>query len=116
MLQINFKIAKALHTNFLLKSLFLKDFQITGGGGGCKLGSTISCAIGIFLTVLGTLANLKPHFSFFFFFLLPLSQATTEPPKKKPDPVTSETVVIWGLRLWQVIGIFAIFVLAVSKS
>ncbi|KFZ62318.1 Transmembrane inner ear expressed protein, partial [Antrostomus carolinensis] len=42
-----------------------------------------------------------------------LSQATTEPPKKKPDPVTSETVVIWGLRLWQVIGIFAIFVLAV---
>ncbi|NXO00236.1 TMIE protein, partial [Rhinopomastus cyanomelas] len=42
-----------------------------------------------------------------------LSQATTAPPKKKPDPVTSETVVIWGLRLWQVIGIFAIFVLAV---
>ncbi|KAM6134378.1 transmembrane inner ear expressed protein [Pterocles gutturalis] len=40
-------------------------------------------------------------------------EATTEPPKKKPDPVTSETVVIWGLRLWQVIGIFAIFVLAV---
>ncbi|XP_009473637.1 PREDICTED: transmembrane inner ear expressed protein [Nipponia nippon] len=42
-----------------------------------------------------------------------LVMATTEPPKKKPDPVTSETVVIWGLRLWQVIGIFAIFVLAV---
>uniref|UniRef100_A0A452GUP9 Transmembrane inner ear n=1 Tax=Gopherus agassizii TaxID=38772 RepID=A0A452GUP9_9SAUR len=39
--------------------------------------------------------------------------ATTEPPKKKPDPVTSETVVFWGLRLWQVIGIFAIFVLGV---
>uniref|UniRef100_A0A8B9S8U4 Transmembrane inner ear expressed protein n=1 Tax=Apteryx owenii TaxID=8824 RepID=A0A8B9S8U4_APTOW len=39
--------------------------------------------------------------------------AQLEPPKKKPDPVTSETVVIWGLRLWQVIGIFAIFVLAV---
>uniref|UniRef100_A0A8C5RK60 Transmembrane inner ear expressed protein n=1 Tax=Laticauda laticaudata TaxID=8630 RepID=A0A8C5RK60_LATLA len=39
--------------------------------------------------------------------------ATTEPPKKKPDPVTSETVVIWGLRLWQVVGIFAIFVLSV---
>uniref|UniRef100_A0A8C0HDZ6 Transmembrane inner ear n=1 Tax=Chelonoidis abingdonii TaxID=106734 RepID=A0A8C0HDZ6_CHEAB len=39
--------------------------------------------------------------------------ATTEPPKKKPDPITSETVVFWGLRLWQVIGIFAIFVLAV---
>ncbi|XP_015669772.1 transmembrane inner ear expressed protein [Protobothrops mucrosquamatus] len=40
-------------------------------------------------------------------------QATTETPKKKPDPVTSETVVIWGLRLWQVVGIFAIFVLSV---
>ncbi|XP_051944565.1 transmembrane inner ear expressed protein [Hippocampus zosterae] len=36
----------------------------------------------------------------------------TEPPKK-PDPVTSETVVFWGLRLWQVIGIFAVFVLAI---
>ncbi|KAL7975822.1 hypothetical protein Chor_010729 [Crotalus horridus] len=41
------------------------------------------------------------------------SQATTETPKKKPDPITSETVVIWGLRLWQVVGIFAIFVLSV---
>ncbi|KAM9307764.1 transmembrane inner ear expressed protein [Gastrophryne carolinensis] len=39
--------------------------------------------------------------------------APTDPPKKKPDPVTSETVVFWGLRLWQVIGVFAIFVLAV---
>ncbi|XP_054889550.1 transmembrane inner ear expressed protein [Poeciliopsis prolifica] len=36
----------------------------------------------------------------------------TEPPKK-PDPVNSETVVFWGLRLWQVIGIFSVFVLAV---
>uniref|UniRef100_A0A087Y2P9 Transmembrane inner ear n=1 Tax=Poecilia formosa TaxID=48698 RepID=A0A087Y2P9_POEFO len=35
------------------------------------------------------------------------------PPPKKPDPVTSETVVFWGLRLWQVIGIFSVFVLAV---
>ncbi|XP_053323126.1 transmembrane inner ear expressed protein [Spea bombifrons] len=42
-----------------------------------------------------------------------LVQAPTEPPKKKPDPVTSETVVFWGLRLWQVIGVFAIFVLGV---
>ncbi|KAJ6655116.1 hypothetical protein lerEdw1_006020 [Lerista edwardsae] len=42
-----------------------------------------------------------------------LIEATTEPPKKKPDPVTSETVVIWGLRLWQVVGIFAIFVMSV---
>ncbi|KAK2895156.1 hypothetical protein Q8A73_014644 [Channa argus] len=38
--------------------------------------------------------------------------APTDPPKK-PDPVTSETVVFWGLRLWQVIGIFSVFVLAV---
>ncbi|KAL4635372.1 transmembrane inner ear expressed protein [Arapaima gigas] len=38
---------------------------------------------------------------------------TTRPTKKKPEPVTSETVVFWGLRLWQVIGIFSIFVLAV---
>uniref|UniRef100_A0A8C8SVU2 Transmembrane inner ear n=1 Tax=Pelusios castaneus TaxID=367368 RepID=A0A8C8SVU2_9SAUR len=45
--------------------------------------------------------------------LLPFLQATTEPPKKKPDPVTSETVVFWGLRLWQVIGVFAIFVLGI---
>uniref|UniRef100_A0A672ZG95 Transmembrane inner ear n=1 Tax=Sphaeramia orbicularis TaxID=375764 RepID=A0A672ZG95_9TELE len=36
----------------------------------------------------------------------------TDPPKK-PDPVNSETVVFWGLRLWQVIGIFAVFALAV---
>ncbi|XP_063780586.1 transmembrane inner ear expressed protein [Pseudophryne corroboree] len=40
-------------------------------------------------------------------------QAPTDPPKKKPDPVTSETVVFWGLRLWQVIGVFSIFVLGV---
>lgn len=38
--------------------------------------------------------------------------STTVPPKK-PDPVTSETVVFWGLRLWQVVGVFSIFVLAV---
>nr|XP_056713126.1 transmembrane inner ear expressed protein [Euleptes europaea] len=42
-----------------------------------------------------------------------LIEATTEPPKQKPAPVTSETVVIWGLRLWQVVGIFAIFVLSI---
>ncbi|XP_073705585.1 transmembrane inner ear expressed protein [Garra rufa] len=36
----------------------------------------------------------------------------TDPPKK-PDPVTSETVVFWGLRLWQVVGIFSMFILAV---
>ncbi|KAM4689081.1 transmembrane inner ear expressed protein-like [Discoglossus pictus] len=42
-----------------------------------------------------------------------LVEAPTDPPKKKPDPVTSETVVFWGLRLWQVIGVFSIFVLSV---
>uniref|UniRef100_A0A803JVN5 Transmembrane inner ear n=1 Tax=Xenopus tropicalis TaxID=8364 RepID=A0A803JVN5_XENTR len=42
-----------------------------------------------------------------------LVEAPTDPPKKKPDPVTSETVVFWGLRLWQVIGVFSIFVLGV---
>uniref|UniRef100_A0A3B3US40 Transmembrane inner ear n=1 Tax=Poecilia latipinna TaxID=48699 RepID=A0A3B3US40_9TELE len=42
-----------------------------------------------------------------------LSQLLPTPPPKKPDPVTSETVVFWGLRLWQVIGIFSVFVLAV---
>ncbi|XP_062337425.1 transmembrane inner ear expressed protein isoform X2 [Osmerus eperlanus] len=36
----------------------------------------------------------------------------TDPPKK-PEPVTSETVVFWGLRLWQVIGIFSMFILAI---
>uniref|UniRef100_A0A3P9KEV7 Transmembrane inner ear n=1 Tax=Oryzias latipes TaxID=8090 RepID=A0A3P9KEV7_ORYLA len=36
----------------------------------------------------------------------------TDPPKK-PDPITSESVVFWGLRLWQVIGIFAMFALAI---
>ncbi|XP_069067062.1 transmembrane inner ear expressed protein [Pleurodeles waltl] len=45
--------------------------------------------------------------------LAQLIEATTETPKKKPDPVTSETVVFWGLRLWQVIGVFSIFVLGV---
>nr|XP_021336143.1 transmembrane inner ear expressed protein isoform X1 [Danio rerio] len=37
----------------------------------------------------------------------------TDPPKK-PDPVTSETVVFWGLRLWQVVGIFSMFILAIT--
>ncbi|KAE8290807.1 Transmembrane inner ear expressed protein Precursor [Larimichthys crocea] len=36
----------------------------------------------------------------------------TDPPPK-PDPLTSETVVFWGLRLWQVMAIFAVFGLAV---
>uniref|UniRef100_UPI0023EB66A5 transmembrane inner ear expressed protein n=1 Tax=Agelaius phoeniceus TaxID=39638 RepID=UPI0023EB66A5 len=45
--------------------------------------------------------------------LAQLIEATTVPPKKKPEPVTSETVVIWGLRLWQVVGIFALFVLSI---
>ncbi|KAL2097328.1 hypothetical protein ACEWY4_006535 [Coilia grayii] len=36
----------------------------------------------------------------------------TDPPPK-PDPLTTETVVFWGLRLWQVVGIFSMFVLAI---
>ncbi|XP_075445269.1 transmembrane inner ear expressed protein [Ascaphus truei] len=64
---------------------------------------------------------LFPHLRSFIFFLsvsirsaqCQLVEAPTEPPKKKPDPVTSETVVFWGLRLWQVIGVFSIFVLGV---
>ncbi|XP_040027160.2 transmembrane inner ear expressed protein [Gasterosteus aculeatus] len=36
----------------------------------------------------------------------------TDPPKK-PDPITSESVVFWGLRLWQVIAIFSMFILAI---
>ncbi|XP_051985346.1 transmembrane inner ear expressed protein-like [Xyrauchen texanus] len=36
----------------------------------------------------------------------------TDPPKK-PDPVTSETVIFWGLRLWQIVGIFSMFILAI---
>ncbi|KAL3055315.1 hypothetical protein OYC64_018076 [Pagothenia borchgrevinki] len=36
----------------------------------------------------------------------------TDPPPK-PDPITSESVVFWGLRLWQVIAIFSVFVLAI---
>ncbi|XP_062849541.1 transmembrane inner ear expressed protein isoform X2 [Trichomycterus rosablanca] len=42
-----------------------------------------------------------------FLYLLP-----TDPPPK-PDPITSETVVFWGLRLWQVVGIFSMFILAI---
>ena len=48
--------------------------------------------------------------------LLPvvLQLLPTDPPKK-PDPVNSETVVFWGLRLWQVIGIFSMFGLTVGE-
>ncbi|XP_028933072.1 transmembrane inner ear expressed protein [Ornithorhynchus anatinus] len=42
-----------------------------------------------------------------------LVQPSTAPPKPKPPPLTSETVVFWGMRLWQVVGIFALFVLSV---
>ncbi|CAG5896595.1 unnamed protein product [Menidia menidia] len=47
------------------------------------------------------------------FSQIPDPELLPTPPPKKPDPVTSETVVFWGLRLWQVIGIFAMFALAV---
>uniref|UniRef100_A0A8C4KUQ3 TMIE protein n=1 Tax=Dromaius novaehollandiae TaxID=8790 RepID=A0A8C4KUQ3_DRONO len=76
--------------------------------GSCRLPKELGLLVSVLLChFTATVQILNTQFFF------PLSQATTEPPKKKPDPVTSETVVIWGLRLWQVIGIFAIFVLAV---
>lgn len=52
--------------------------------------------------------------NYIYFFHLSLQLLPTDPPKK-PDPVTSETVVFWGLRLWQVVGIFSMFILAISK-
>uniref|UniRef100_A0A8C5MAD2 Transmembrane inner ear expressed protein n=1 Tax=Leptobrachium leishanense TaxID=445787 RepID=A0A8C5MAD2_9ANUR len=63
----------------------LRSWIVVGGFGVCKTGNIL------------------------YFHI----DAPTEPPKKKPDPVTSETVVFWGLRLWQVIGVFSIFVLGV---
>ncbi|XP_037537702.1 transmembrane inner ear expressed protein isoform X1 [Nematolebias whitei] len=49
----------------------------------------------------------------FVFSQIPDPELLPTDPPKKPDPVTSETVVFWGLRLWQVIGIFSMFVLAI---
>ncbi|KAM9322415.1 transmembrane inner ear expressed protein [Pholidichthys leucotaenia] len=49
----------------------------------------------------------------FVFSQIPDPELQPTDPPKKPDPVNSETVVFWGLRLWQVIGIFAVFALAV---
>lgn len=43
------------------------------------------------------------------------SQLLPTAPPPKPDPITSETVVFWGLRLWQVVGIFSMFILAIGK-
>ncbi|XP_029442881.1 transmembrane inner ear expressed protein [Rhinatrema bivittatum] len=68
------------------KQCTIADFDFSLHWGKVKMGDCVEIAIGA---------------------------ATTEPPKKKPDPVTSETVVFWGLRLWQVIGVFSIFVLGV---
>ncbi|RXM27469.1 Transmembrane inner ear expressed protein [Acipenser ruthenus] len=66
-----------------------------------------------FLSLLGTISVLL---SLYMSIVVPQildPEFGTSPPKKKPDPVTSETVVFWGLRLWQVIGVFSMFVLAV---
>uniref|UniRef100_UPI00358FC5BB transmembrane inner ear expressed protein-like n=1 Tax=Myxine glutinosa TaxID=7769 RepID=UPI00358FC5BB len=38
--------------------------------------------------------------------------AGTQRPQKN-EPVTSETVVFWGMRLWQVVGVFSLGALAV---
>ncbi|XP_033854159.1 transmembrane inner ear expressed protein-like [Acipenser ruthenus] len=67
-----------------------------------------------FLSLLGTISVLLSlYMSIVVPQILDPEFGTTSPPKKKPDPVTSETVVFWGLRLWQVIGVFSMFVLAV---
>ena len=47
--------------------------------------------------------------------LSPDPQPSTAPPKPKPPPLTKETVVFWGMRLWHVVGIFSLFVLSISK-
>ncbi|XP_078397367.1 transmembrane inner ear expressed protein [Cetorhinus maximus] len=60
----------------------------------------------------GASAGLRKFLTLAFSIFVLLLISTTIPPKKS-DPVTSETVVFWGLRLWQVIGVFSIFVLAV---
>ncbi|XP_059830161.1 transmembrane inner ear expressed protein [Hypanus sabinus] len=67
------------------------------------------------ISILGIISSINVRLSLFISatssqFLDP--DSTTIPPKK-PDPVTSETVVFWGLRLWQVVGVFSIFILAV---
>ncbi|XP_039609599.1 transmembrane inner ear expressed protein [Polypterus senegalus] len=67
-----------------------------------------------FLSLLGTFSVLLSLYMSVVVPQIPDPEyATTSPPRKKPDPVTSETVVFWGLRLWQVIGVFSMFVLAV---
>ncbi|RXM31488.1 hypothetical protein EOD39_6929 [Acipenser ruthenus] len=70
-----------------------------------------------FLSLLGTISVLLSlYMSIVVPQILDPEFGTTSPPKKKPDPVTSETVVFWGLRLWQVIGVFSMFVLAVTAK
>ncbi|MBN3277379.1 TMIE protein, partial [Polyodon spathula] len=67
-----------------------------------------------FLSLFGTISVLLSlYMSIVVPQILDPEFGITSPPKKKPDPVTSETVVFWGLRLWQVIGVFSMFVLAV---
>ncbi|XP_071769932.1 transmembrane inner ear expressed protein [Centroberyx gerrardi] len=64
------------------------------------------------LVLLGLGAVLLSH-CYSVFSQVPDPELLPTDPPKKPDPVDSETVVFWGLRLWQVIGIFSMFVLAV---
>ncbi|XP_067831285.1 transmembrane inner ear expressed protein [Heptranchias perlo] len=68
----------------------------------CLSALSIICSVNVLLSLFISAASSQ--------FVDP--DSTTIPPTK-PDPVTSETVVFWGLRLWQVIGVFSIFVLAV---
>ncbi|XP_030630650.1 transmembrane inner ear expressed protein [Chanos chanos] len=63
--------------------------------------------------LVSVVAVLVSHYVFTVSAQIPDPELLPTAPPKKPDPVTSETVVFWGLRLWQVVGIFAMFVLAV---
>ncbi|XP_029929926.1 transmembrane inner ear expressed protein [Myripristis murdjan] len=65
------------------------------------------------LVLLGWGAVLLSHCLSSVFTQVPDPELLPTDPPKKPDPVNSETVVFWGLRLWQVIGIFSMFALAV---
>uniref|UniRef100_A0AAY4D8U6 Transmembrane inner ear n=1 Tax=Denticeps clupeoides TaxID=299321 RepID=A0AAY4D8U6_9TELE len=65
------------------------------------------------LGLLGLVAALLSHYIRSVASQVPDPELLPTPPPKKPDPVTSETVVFWGLRLWQVVGIFSMFILAI---
>ncbi|XP_012683343.2 transmembrane inner ear expressed protein isoform X1 [Clupea harengus] len=65
------------------------------------------------LLLLGAVAVLLSHYILDVASQIPDPELLPTDPPPKPDPLTSETVVFWGLRLWQVIGIFSMFILAI---